>query len=279
MIIFETKNWSVAHKEANPMFDRRIHSCLTHVCFFIGALFVSLLFGHSTAIAVVLGAPTEASNCTQITDGTSINGSISFAGAEECYNFTGAIGDIVTVFVDNLTTGGTRGMRLTILKPDGSTLGYTDYSCCNQDLELRDRVLPVAGTYTIIVDGYGDATGPYTLGFTRKTIIVIQVTPTALNFGKVPRGNGKELTVLIKNTGSGTATGNATTAAPFSIVSGGSYNLAPNQSQVVTIQYRPTSPGIHTGAVTFACGHATLPVTGEASNPIGLPWQLLLLGN
>lgn len=109
---------------------------------------------------------------------------------------------------------------------------------------------------------------------------IISVTPTTLDFGKVPKGTGKELTLTVKNTGIGTLTGNATTAAPFSIVSGGSYSLGADQSQVVTIRYLPTSRGIHTGAVVFTGGDgATVQVTGKTEKPLGLSWLLLLLGN
>ena len=108
----------------------------------------------------------------------------------------------------------------------------------------------------------------------------IQVTPGDLNFGYVPVGSTKDLTLTVKNAGGGTLTGNATTSAPFSIVSGGSYNLGAGESQVVTIRYQPTSQGPHAGTVVFTGGNgATVPVTGKTEKPLGLPWLLLLLGN
>lgn len=59
----------------------------------------------------------------------------------------------------------------------------------------------------------------------RKTIPVILVAPVSLNFGYVPVGSTKDLFLTVKNTGSGTLTGIATTTVPFIIVSGGSYSL------------------------------------------------------
>jgi parallel beta-helix repeat protein len=111
-------------------------------------------------------------------------------------------------------------------------------------------------------------------------VAVFNVTPGGLDFGTVPVGSTKDLTLTVKNTGAGTLTGNATTATPFSVFSGGSYSLVPDQSQDVTIRYQPTSAGPHTGAVAFTGGGgATVPVTGKTAGPRGLPWLILLLGN
>jgi hypothetical protein len=112
----------------------------------------------------------------------------------------------------------------------------------------------------------------------QQTIPVIQVTPISLNFGYIPVGSTKDLTLMVKNAGGGTMTGNATTSAPFSIVSGASYTLEPGQSQVVTVRYQPTSQGPHTGTVVFTGGSgATVSVIGKTEKPHGLPWLLLLL--
>jgi hypothetical protein len=150
------------------------------------------------------------------------------------------------------------------------------------------------GSYNVEFKSVTGWTTPFSVGVTisnsvtaavsrtyvQQTIPLIQVTPLSLNFGYVPVGLTEELTLTVKNTGAGTLTGNATTTVPFSIVSGGSYNLNSDQSQVVTIRYQPTSEGSHTGTVVFTGGDgATIPVTGKAEKPRGLPWLLLLLGN
>jgi hypothetical protein len=109
-----------------------------------------------------------------------------------------------------------------------------------------------------------------------QTIPVLQVTPGSLNFGHVSLGLTKDLTLTVKNAGGANLAGNATTAAPFSIVSDGSYDLAPDQNKVVTIRYQPTSKGPHTGTVVFTGGDgAAVQVTGNRS--VGLPWLMLLL--
>jgi hypothetical protein len=126
---------------------------------------------------------------------------------------------------------------------------------------------------TLTIGGVSD-----TFSVTTTTEPMIQVTPDALNFGMVPIGTGKERHLTVKNIGIGTLTGDATTVAPFSIVSGGSYSLGADQSQVVTIRYQPTSSGRHTGVVVFTGGvGATIPVTGTTA--ASLPWLMLLIGD
>jgi hypothetical protein len=107
---------------------------------------------------------------------------------------------------------------------------------------------------------------------------LIQLTPTSLDFGYIKRGSFKDLTLEVKNIGTGTLTGSATTVAPFSINSAESYSLGPNQIQVITIRYLPTSWDTHTGTVIFSGGYgATIQVTGKIEKPLGLPWLMLLL--
>jgi hypothetical protein len=95
----------------------------------------------------------------------------------------------------------------------------------------------------------------------------ISVTPASLDFGTVSVGATSDLTFTVQNTGGGTLSGTASVAAPFSVVSGGSYDLAAGASQAVTVRYSPTGAGTHSGTVTFTGGGgATRPVTGNAYN-------------
>jgi hypothetical protein len=92
---------------------------------------------------------------------------------------------------------------------------------------------------------------------------VIDVTPNSQNFGDVPLGSFADRNFTVQNIGGGTLTGNASTNAPFGIVSGGSYNLGANQSQTVVIRFAPTSAGTSMGNVTFTgSGGASRTVTG-----------------
>ncbi len=86
----------------------------------------------------------------------------------------------------------------------------------------------------------------------------IGVTPIYLDFGYVPVGSMKDLTLTIRNRGSEILTGTATTADPFGVVSGGSYNLNPDGSQIVTVRYMPTSLGSHNGTMMLTGGDGTI---------------------
>src|SRR5207245_6479488 len=83
---------------------------------------------------------------------------------------------------------------------------------------------------------------------------VVSLNSSSVDFGAVPTGTTKDLTITVQNSGGGTLSGSATTASPFSIVSGRAYNLASNQSQVVTIRYVPTQAGTDSATVNFSGG-------------------------
>lgn len=94
---------------------------------------------------------------------------------------------------------------------------------------------------------------------------VISVSPATLNFGSIPVGTVSNLVLSVRNTGGGTLSGTASVAAPFTIVSGGSYSLVSNQAQSLTVRYSPTTAGNHTGAVTFTgTSSGTAGVSGSA---------------
>jgi outer membrane protein assembly factor BamB len=95
---------------------------------------------------------------------------------------------------------------------------------------------------------------------------ILAVGPASLNLGSVQVGNCASGTFSVTNTGGGTLTGSVSgAAAPFSVVSGGSYSLSSNQGQVVVVQYCPTVPGSNGLNLTFTGGSgATRPVIGFA---------------
>jgi len=114
-----------------------------------------------------------------------------------------------------------------------------DYTLTWGDVSGWFKPAPVLETKAV-TDG---ATTTFDGMYVQITTPGSQVTPGSLNFGYVPVGSTKDLTLTVRNTGIGTLTGSATTAAPFRIVSGGSYNLVADQEQAVTIRYQPTSSG------------------------------------
>ncbi|HLB36506.1 MAG TPA: choice-of-anchor D domain-containing protein, partial [Gemmatimonadales bacterium] len=80
----------------------------------------------------------------------------------------------------------------------------------------------------------------------------ISVTPTSHDFGTVDVGNTADRTFTVQNTGGGTLTGTAVTAAPnYSIVSGGSFSLGPGASQDTVVRFAPTGGGTFAGSANF----------------------------
>ncbi len=128
-----------------------------------------------------------------------------------------------------------------------SNLPIGDYTITWGNVAGWDQ--PASETKAIIDGGTTTFSGTYS----QPIIPIIQVTPGNLNFGYVPVGSTKDLTLTVTNIGGGTLTltGNATTSAPFSIFSGDSYTLNPGQTRAVTVRYQPTSPGPHTSTVVF----------------------------
>ena len=91
----------------------------------------------------------------------------------------------------------------------------------------------------------------------------ISVTPGSRDFGSVPIAGSEDRTFIVQNVGGDVVNGTATTSAPFSIFSGGSYSLSMGQSQRVTVRFGPASTGTFLGNVTFSgAGGTTTAVTG-----------------
>lgn len=88
----------------------------------------------------------------------------------------------------------------------------------------------------------------------------IAVTPTAtVGFGSVATGATVDRTFTVQNTSPATVAGTASVGTPFTIVSGGSFSLAPGASQAVVVRFRPTAAG------TFA-GNANFTVDGDTQS-------------
>lgn len=126
---------------------------------------------------------------------------------------------------------------------------------------------PANGTATVTSNG-GSATVSLT-----ATVIgdpKLCVDPTSLDFGQAAAGSTKDLSITAKNCGGGTLTGSVSTTAPFSIVSGGSFSLAANQSQTVSVRFTaPSTAGSISGAATITSngGSATVSLTATVTDP------------
>ena len=79
------------------------------------------------------------------------------------------------------------------------------------------------------------------------------VTPTGTtDFGSVAVNGTVDRNFTVQNTSTASISVTASVGSPFSIVSGGSFSLAPGASQVVTVRFRPTTVGSFAGNVNFA---------------------------
>ena len=104
----------------------------------------------------------------------------------------------------------------------------------------------------------------------------ISVTPSSIDFGGTAVGSSKDKTFTVSNTGAGILSGSATTNPPYSIVSGGTYNLSGGQSQTVTVRFSPTAAGTFAGNVTFTGGNgASRAVTGTGILPANITMSFL----
>jgi len=173
-------------------------------------------------------------------------------------------------------------------------LAYQNINCAAPNGNVTVSVSPGNTSVTLLDDGAsadqaaGDgiysaewtpsAAGTYTLTFPGNDKITvnvanptISVTPSSIDFGGVAVNGFVDKTITVKNTGGGILAGTATTNAPYSIISGGSYNLSGGQSQTVTVRFSPTAAGTFLGNVNFSGGNgASVSLTGTAAFPANI---------
>jgi hypothetical protein len=180
-------------------------------------------------------------------------------------------------------------------------LAFLNVQCASPNGNVNVSVSPGNSTVTLLDDGAGSdqaagdgiysgewtptTAGTYTLTFPGNDNVTvnvanptIDVTPSSIDFGGVAVGSSIDKNFTVKNTGGGVLAGTVTTNAPYSIVSGGTYNLSGGQSQTVTVRFAPTTFGTFAGNVNFTGGAgSSATVTGAgtgassiAPNPIDL---------
>jgi hypothetical protein len=96
----------------------------------------------------------------------------------------------------------------------------------------------------------------------------ITVSPvTAVDFGSVPVGTAADRSFTVQNATGADLTGSANVGAPFSIVSGSSFSLAPGASQTVVVRLLASTAGSFASNVNVAASGDTVSrtVTGAAT--------------
>ena len=119
-------------------------------------------------------------NATDVTGtiafGTPITVTTTVAGQNARYTFNGTAGQQISLTLTNITYTGCISLAASILKPDGTNLGST--SLCGATSGFVDSMtVPVTGTYTVLVDPGGTATGSVTLLLNTFTDISGTITP------------------------------------------------------------------------------------------------------
>ena len=173
-------------------------------------------------------------------------------------------------------------------------LSVLNINCASPNGDVAITVSPNGETITLLDDGQGldqaagdgtysgqwvpSTTGSYSLTFPDGSVLAvtvaaptISVTPDTLDFGIVNANTSFDRTFTIQNVGGGVLNGVATTTAPFSVLSAGSYSLAAGQSTTISVRFSPVSEGAFSGTVSFTGGGgATKAVTGVAVPPATL---------
>lgn len=144
------------------------------------------------------------------------------------------------------------------------------------DAVARNRGISLAAFFTTDKDGNARGAdgawdiGAYEFQFSGpNTNPIAYVDPVRLDFGAVPVGGSAQTDFTLQNRGGGILSGSITAPAPFSVISGGSFQLASNQSQVVTVRYSPTAAGSHAHTLVISAG------SGAAVQLSGTAWAVL----
>ena len=94
-------------------------------------------------------------------NGTAVNVSVTTIGQDSSWHFSGSIGQKIAALVTNATFPGCPAFVLHLVRPDGSDLGSVN--SCNDTAFLDGLTLDQTGTWVVVVDPQGTATGTATL--------------------------------------------------------------------------------------------------------------------
>jgi hypothetical protein len=126
---------------------------------------------------------------------------------------------------------------------------------------LKQTAVPLGDANTF---GAGRVDAFAAVSAARALLPALAVMPVgAVDLGPAPLGQSADRLFVVSNIGGAPLSGSATATAPFTVVAGGSYSLAPGAGQVVTVRFTPTSTTTVAGSVSFSgAAGATRAVTG-----------------
>jgi hypothetical protein len=114
--------------------------------------------------------------------GAQISGNINSSQPYQSYAFTAAANDVITIIMN--ATSGSLDPYVALLDPNGNVLYFNDDAAEGvTDSALRNSLLPVAGTYTIVASRYGltigGTEGDFTLTLSGPTTTTPESTDAA----------------------------------------------------------------------------------------------------
>lgn len=129
-----------------------------------------------------------------ITPEVPINVATTAGGEQVRLLFCGTSGQQVSLQVTNSTYAGCYSMTISIVKPDGSTLVSANV-CDSSNGFLDSQMLPVSGTFTVVVAPQGANTGSATLLLSSYSDLTSLITPDIpVNITTTSPGQNAKLT-------------------------------------------------------------------------------------
>jgi YD repeat-containing protein len=112
-------------------------------------------------------------------NGPGVNVNIATPGQEAVFSFSGTAGQKMSALLSDLTVNGCPSpANFAMYAPNGSKLGGGS-PCWATSYFIEPQILPVTGTYTLVVDGIGSATFQGTVNLYQVVDITGNITPNA----------------------------------------------------------------------------------------------------
>ena len=227
--------------------------------------------GFGTTNVVVRFAPVTAGGFTNDVVFTTANG----GAATNTVSGTGAI--VPTASFSGSPTNGVAPLPVTFTDTSTGTItnrfwSFGDSSFSNTTAPSVSHTYNAAGTNTVMLI----VSGPVGVSTNTRPSYIVAITPAHLvvgpasrNYGVVTVGQNSNQTFSVINTGQQTLTGSASVGSPFTIVSGSSYSVPENGTNIVTVGFSPVAAGMFSNTVIFASngGDSTNTVSGTGLTP------------